>query len=140
MKKIICMLTIIILMTGCEKEEKLNCVMTDKQDDFTLNQTVSGTFSGDKLISATFELKYEVKNNQLINQIKQNSKETYNKYSKENGIQIKENTKKNIYTYQINFDTNKTSDNILDTFGLIGDNKLAIIDRLTKDGYTCKEG
>ena len=46
----------------------------------------------------------------------------------------------NQYIYQINFDIDKVDDNILDYFGLIGDNKLAIEDKLTIDGYTCKEG
>ncbi len=140
MKKIICLLSIIMLMTACQKEDKLNCVMTDKQDDFILNQTITGTFLSDKLTKATFELKYDVKNQKLINQIKQNANEIYSKYADEKGIEIKESNKNNIYTYQINFDVSMINDNILDSFGLIGDNKLAIIDRLTKDGYVCEEG
>ena len=140
MKKIVIALMGILVITGCKKEDKLICTIQEKEDTFTLNQNIEATFEQDEISKATFELNYQVKNQDLIKVLKQNSQESFSKYQNEEGVQIVEKEKGNQYIYQINFDINKVDDNILDYFGLIGDNKLAIEDKLTVDGYTCKEG
>ena len=140
MKKIVIALMGILVITGCKKEDKLICTIQEKEDTFTLNQNIEATFEQDEISKATFELNYQVKNQDLIKVLKQNSQESFSKYQNEEGVQIVEKEKENQYIYQINFDINKVDDNILDYFGLIGDNKLAIEDKLTIDGYTCKEG
>ena len=140
MKKIVIALMGILVITGCKKEDKLICTIQEKEDTFTLNQNIEATFNQDEISKATFELNYQVKNQDLIKVLKQNSQESFSKYQNEEGIQIVEKEKGNQYIYQINFDIDKVDDNILDYFGLIGDNKLAIEDKLTIDGYTCKEG
>lgn len=140
MKKIVIALMGILVITGCKKEDKLICTIQEKEDTFTLNQNIEATFDQDEISKATFELNYQVKNQDLIKVLKQNSQESFSKYQNEEGVQIVEKEKGNQYIYQINFDIDKVDDNILDYFGLIGDNKLAIEDKLTVDGYTCKEG
>ena len=140
MKKIVIALMGILVITGCKKEDKLICTIQEKEDTFTLNQNIEATFDQDEISKATFELNYQVKNQDLIKVLKQNSQESFSKYQNEEGIQIVEKEKGNQYIYQINIDIDKVDDNILDYFGLIGDNKLAIEDKLTIDGYTCKEG
>ena len=140
MKKIVIALMGILVITGCKKEDKLICTIQEKEDTFTLNQNIEATFNQDEISKATFELNYQVKNQDLIKVLKQNSQESFSKYQNEEGIQIVEKEKGNQYIYQINIDIDKVDDNILDYFGLIGDNKLAIEDKLTIDGYTCKEG
>ncbi len=140
MKKIVIALMGILVITGCKKEDKLICTIQEKEDTFTLNQNIEATFNQDEISKATFELNYQVKNQDLIKVLKQNSQESFSKYQNEEGVQIVEKEKGNQYIYQINFDIDKVDDNILDYFGLIGDNKLAIEDKLTIDGYTCKEG
>ena len=140
MKKIVIALMGILVITGCKKEDKLICTIQEKEDTFTLNQNIEATFEQDEISKATFELNYQVKNQDLIKVLKQNSQESFSKYQNEEGVQIVEKEKGNQYIYQINFDINKVDDNILEYFGLIGDNKLAIEDKLTIDGYTCKEG
>ena len=140
MKKIVIALMGILVITGCKKEDKLICTIQEKEDTFTLNQNIEATFDQDEISKATFELNYQVKNQDLIKVLKQNSQESFSKYQNEEGVKIVEKEKGNQYIYQINFDIDKVDDNILDYFGLIGDNKLAIEDKLTIDGYTCKEG
>ena len=73
MKKIVIALMGILVITGCKKEDKLICTIQEKEDTFTLNQNIEATFNQDEISKATFELNYQVKNQDLIKVLKQNS-------------------------------------------------------------------
>lgn len=141
MKKLFIFLLIIVvvLITGCQKQERVICTTTDKNDSFTLKQTITMNFQDDTMKQAIFALNYDMKND-LADEIQKNVRESMQKYKNEVGITVREEKNDTTYYYQLLIEPKKVDKNILDEFGLIGETKLAIEDRLTGDGYTCKEG
>lgn len=120
------------------KKEQLTCTTQDKNESFTMKQVVKATFDKDTIEHASFELDYELKNLDMLESIKNSVHDSFKKYENETGISIQEEQNGSIYQYKLIFNPKKIDKNILYTFGLIGDNKLAVSDNLTGDGYVCK--
>lgn len=139
---IIALLTIIL--TGCGKEQYLECSQTLEQSGMTINQNVVTKFT---LIEATYiDMTLDIKvsdsylQNASIDTLKDALKTQYDSQYGKKGITLNYTTDKNNIIIDIDFDLHNISDedkkalNLTDVYGTITATKKAMEDQ----GYTCK--
>ncbi len=128
MKKIrivfLCLL-FIVLITGCgakEKEQKLVCTTTEKDDGVNIEETISMTYKNDKLKHMTMEVSTTITDSSVKKaweEFKKNMDENNKEFSKDGvSLKIKVNDQNYEYSTILDVDVENASEEALKEQGL----------------------
>lgn len=140
------LLTVILLLSGCSQEQVLTCTTSEEDDGIKFTQTVKMTFQQDSVTNISLVIDSEVTDDTIKDNwssFVEMMDEQFSE-SEKDGITLSKNSNKDNYTYtfQVDIDTSKASDDDLAEYGLDGIADASATYEETKkeaeeDGFTC---
>lgn len=110
MKKVVKIIILLTLLTGCTK--KMTCTSISKSDELDITETTNIYHTLNKIEKIETTVKYEVKDDAINKGFNKIFEEIKEKYS-DNNIKIEEEKTENIYELKVTYNPRKISDEML---------------------------
>lgn len=141
MKKILIIIILLTVLTGCRKEDKLTCYKIKNKESMVISEEVEVEFIGNKVtdLSMNVDVNFDKNTSFLVQTLKTTLINNFKKYET-NGAIIEVDTEDNSIEFDIDFDLKrmslkqKKSIDLIDVYGT----KLVAKKELESKGYVCR--